>query len=103
MEQKFANLYGWTDITPFEVLKETAKTISIRMMDSKRDPNWRPEIIQGGFVGNCVNNAEQKWDITTNEKNPVIKAYLRKDGNYHSKYRKHKMSNIPVRFYDYNF
>lgn len=103
MEQKFANLYGWTDVRPFEILKETVKTLTIREMDAERDQNWKPEIVPGGFAGTCVNQNEQKWIITSNKNNPLIKAYLRKDGNYYSKYGKHKISDTPMKYYDYNF
>jgi predicted restriction endonuclease len=98
----YANLIGWTDITPFEVLKETAKTITIRAMDSERE-EYKPEYIKGGFAAICINQSEQKWKITSNENNPMIKAYLRKDGNYWSKYGKHKLSEYPMKYYDYNF
>ena len=103
MENKqYANLIGWTDITPFEIIKKTTKTLTLRMMDFERNKNWNPVIIEGGFVGHCVNNSEQQWIITSNPNNLVVKAYLRKDG-YYSRCGKHIVSDIPIRKYDYNF
>jgi hypothetical protein len=97
----FANLHGYTDIRPFEVISKTAKTISIREMEAEKA--FKPEYIAGGFSAICTNEAMQEWKITSNEKNPIIKAYLRKDGNYWSKYGKHKLSEVPIKYYDYNF
>jgi hypothetical protein len=101
--QKFANFYGYSDVEPYEVISSTAKTISIRAMGSKLAEGQKPEIIPGGFVGHCTNQRELKWDIWPDPKAPVIKAYLRKDGNYYSKYGKHRLSDEPAKFYDFNF
>jgi hypothetical protein len=100
---KYANLFGYSDVTPYEIIKETAKTISIREMDAVIDPTFKPEYVQGGFAGNCINQQEQKWVITSNPEHPVIKAYLRKDGYYWSKYGKHIQYRKPVKYYDFNF
>ena len=101
--EKYANHYGWSDITPFEIIKSTAKTITIREMNAERDPNWKPSYEPGGFSVVCTNDDQQKWVITSNEHNPLIKAYLRKDGKYYSKIGMHILSDSPIKYYDYNF
>lgn len=101
--EKYANHIGYSDVTPYEVIKHTEKTITVREMDATIDPDWKPSFVTGGFAGHCVNQNEQKWIITSNPNRIPIKAYLRKDGYYHSKYGKHSLSNTPVSFYDYNF
>jgi hypothetical protein len=98
---KYANLIRWSDVEPFEVIKETAKTITIRKMECEK--NFKPEYVAGGFSAICINQNEQNWNITSNETNQLVKAYLRKDGNYWSKYGKHKISDAPMKVYDYNF
>jgi len=100
---QYANHFGWTDVKPFEIVGKTAKTLTLRAMDCERDPNYKPECVIGGFSATCVNQNEQKWIITSNPDNPKIKAYLRKDGNYYSRYGKHVISDTPMKFYDYNF
>ena len=99
--KKYANLHLHSDIVPFEIIKETKKTITIRQMQFEKA--FKPEYIAGGFSAICTNEVMQEWIITSNESNLLIKAYLRKDGFYWSKYGKHIISDIPVKFYDYNF
>ena len=100
---KFANLVMWSDVEPFEIVKETAKTITIRAMKAEKDPSFKPDISIGGFAGHCNNNRKQEWIITPDETAPQIKAYLRKDGHYHSKLGRHKITDTPIKFYDHNF
>lgn len=98
-----ANNLGWTDVNPFEIVKVvSAKTIEVRMMDSVELP-WERDFHEGGFFGHTSNQNEQKWKITSNPSNPVMKARLRKDGYFHSDHGRHSLSNEPRKFYDNNF
>lgn len=101
---KFLNQIGYTDITPYEVLSITpsGKTATIREMKAERDSTWSPEFVTGGFAGCCVNQHEQKWNITSDENGFVTKARLTKKG-WQSSCGKHRASDAPCRFYDYNF
>lgn len=102
-EKRYANLRGYTDVHPYEVVARTRKTILVRAMDSKLDPDWKPEIVAGGFAGHCTNGHTQRWNITSNPQNPVYRAYLRKNGYYYSAMGKHGLDDYPDRFHDYNF
>jgi hypothetical protein len=64
---------------------------------------FTPLFSPGGFSAHCTNQAHQIWKITRNPTNPPIKVHLRKDGKYHSSYGEHQLSDVPVKFYDYNF
>ena len=101
---KFANQYGYSDVYPFEVVRVISdKTIEVREMDAERDDSVKLEWLPGGFAGHCVNQRDQKWFITSNESNPVIRLRLNKKG-WQDKYgRRFGLSDQPVRFYDYNF
>lgn len=104
MNSQFCNLHGYSDVTPFEIVRIISdKTIEIREMDAERA--FTPEIIPGGFAGHCTNNTEsqQQWVITSNTERPVIRARLQKDGSWKSELGKHKLSDKPRKFYDYNF
>ncbi len=103
MTKKYANKIGYSDIYPFEIIHRTKKTIVIREMRAKLDPNYKPIFVQGGFAGHCINQDEQKWIITSDENAPLYKAYLRKDGYYWSKLGKHVLALRPTKYYDYNF
>lgn len=101
--KKYANKILYTDIIPYEVVKYTKKTITIRELAVERDPNWKPEIIVGGFAGHCINQDEQKWIYKTDEHMPLIRAYLHKDGCYYNRGDRYRLSDKPVYYYDYNF
>lgn len=101
---KFANLIGYSDINPFEVVEIISnKTIVIREMDAKRDPSFSPKFEVGGFVAHCINQSEQKWIFTSNEDRPTIRARLQKNGKWKSMFGEHRIADEPKCFYDYNF
>jgi len=102
---KFANHYGYSDITPYEVIKEnTPKKLTIRSMNSDLDPNWKPEHFVGGFRSNVANNQTQKWIITSRENGVIFAIRLHKDGTWKDSVgNKYRVENTPKRFYDYNF
>lgn len=103
-DAKFANQTGYSDITPYEIVRVISeKTIEIRRMKAELNPEWKPEIIPGGFAGTCVNQNSQKWIITSDETARVERARLRKDGDFHSAMGRHVLGEKPVRYYDYNF
>ena len=99
-----ANMHGWSDVTPFEIVRVVSpKTIEVRAMIAEQDESFKPEIIPGGFAGHCVNQGQQKWNYKSAPEGMVLRARLRKDGNFHSNFGKHVLSTEPRKFYDYNF
>ena len=48
----YANLYGYSDVRPYEVvsISKSGKQITIRSMKFERDQTWQPEFDMGGFV-----------------------------------------------------
>ena len=101
----YANQYGWSDVNPFEVVKVISdKTIEVREMDAERDDSVKLDWAVGGFAGHCINQRDQKWFITSNDQNPVVRIRLSKSGVWKDKHgRKYGLSDKPVKFYDYNF
>ncbi len=101
---KFANLIGYSDIVPFEVVRVvSAKTIEIREMKPTIVEGWKPEIAVGGFVGNCTNNSTQEYTYESQPDSPVVRARLNKNGKWKSIFGIHRIADKPKRFYDYNF
>lgn len=100
---QYANLIGYRDILPYEIIARTKKTITLRVMDAIIDPDWKPMFHVGGFLAHCSNQSDQKWIITSNPDGFVMKAHLRKDGHYHSNWGKHVISDEPRCYHDYNF
>lgn len=103
---KFANHIGWSDINPFEVVKEnTARKLTIRSMTSERKHTFEDlGFIPGGFVGHCSTQSNQEWDITSNPEGRLVEIRLNKKGEWKDKYgARYRLSDVPVKFYDYNF
>ena len=101
---KYANQFGYSDVSPNEIVRAvSAITLEIRAMRAERDPEWKPEIIPGGFAGHCVNQHEQRWIITSDLNAPVIRIRLGKKGWKDRHGNRYNVSDSPRKFYDYNF
>lgn len=101
----YANRQGYTDVEPYEVIKHISdKTLEVRLMDAILDESWKPEFTPGGFCGHCTNNGTQRWTISKNERNPVIRIRKQKSGAWKDQYGwQYQLSDVPRKFYDYNF
>lgn len=106
----FANMIGYTDIEPYEVVRVVSEqTMEIRRMKATLSPDWKPEISPGGFAGHCSNQHSQVWLYESDESAPVIR--MRKVKPKHSNrmlswksaYGHHRLSDKPCKFHDYNF
>ena len=101
---KYANHFGYTDINPFEVVRIISeKTIEVRAMKTERDESVKMQFVPGGFSAVCLNDHQQKWFITSNETEPVIRIRLGKNGWKDKHGRRFGLADKPVKYYDYNF
>jgi len=101
---QYANQYGFSDVTPYEVVRKISdKTMEVRRMDSEKDESMKLDFHVGGFSAHCSNQRNQKWFITSNVNNPTKRIRLSKDGWKDAHGGKFKLSDAPIRFYDYNF
>lgn len=102
---KFLNLHGYTDVTPYEVVRVISdKTVHIREMKCERDPTWVMDSVPGGFCRHVRNNDSQRWIITQDADAPVLRARRCKDGRWSvAGNARYMPSEKPVKFYDYNF
>ena len=101
--QRYANYYSYTDVTPYEVIRVVSeKCIEIREMDAEKDQSVKTGFTVGGFSAHSDN--VQKWNITINESNPVIRIRANKKKGWADKHgRRFRLSDTPTYFYDYNF
>jgi len=100
----FANHFGYSDVTPFEVVRVISdKTIEIREMKTERDESVELDFHVGGFSAHCSNQRDQKWIITSDETEPVIRIRLGKNGWKDKHGRRFGLDDKPRKFYDYNF
>ena len=104
MENKYANQIGWSDVHPYEIVRWVSeKTVEIRAMNATLDENWKGKFVPGGFAGRCINQDSQRYEYSSNHSNQIIRMRLRKNGHWYSAYGRHKISDEPYKFYDYNF
>lgn len=104
MAPKFANYIGYSDITPYEVVRVVSdKTLEIRRMTTERDKLVKLEFHVGGFFANCSNQSDQNWFISSDESEPVKRIRLGKRGWKDAHGGVFELSDKPVKFYDYNF
>ena len=103
----YANYAGYSDIEPHEIINRVSDiTLEIRAMDAVRSPDWKPEIVAGGFFGHCTNNENQRnaWIISSNEKNNTFRIRKNKHGVWKSAGGgRYFLSEQPVKKYDFNF
>ena len=105
MNAQYANMYGYSDVEPYEVVKVISdKTMEVREMYSQRDESVKLDFHVGGFSAHCSNQRDQKWIITSNAHNPVIRIRRQKTGVWKDKHgRRFGLHDQPIKFYDYNF
>jgi hypothetical protein len=56
-----------------------------------------------GFAARVVNQNDQHWTITVDETAPVERIRLNKKGEWRNERGQFKLSDTPVKFYDFNF
>jgi len=101
---QYANQFGYSDVEPFEVVRVISeKTIEVREMDAERDNSVKLDFHVGGFSAHCSNQRDQKWVITSNPTNPVVRIRFGKQGWKSADGRRFKLADAPRKFYDYNF
>jgi hypothetical protein len=103
---KYLNEHGYSDVTPWEVVRVvSATTVEIRCMAAELAPDWKPQMVVGGFSAVAINNNSQRWQITPNPAAPVIRARLTKNGWWKIAGCSSRFiaADKPARFFDYNF
>jgi len=104
MNMKYANHLGYSDITPYEVVRVVSdKTLEVRRMKAERDESVKLEFHVGGFSAHCSNQHDQNWFISSDEEGSVIRIRLGKRGWKDAHGGRYALSDKPVKFHDYNF
>lgn len=100
--RKYANLHLHTDVQPYEVVRVVSeKCVEVRPMETKQI-EFPKEFHVGGFSAHCSDQHRQKYEYFSNENAPVMKIRKTKKG-WRLGSMKFRMSNAPIKFYDYNF
>lgn len=102
--KNYANKIGYSDITPFEVIR----VVSERMADVREmafvELPWEKKFYVGGFVANLSNSEDQRWEIKSDIDLPITRIRLWVDGKWYDRNGdRYTLADEPRRFYDYNF
>ncbi len=107
---KYANHIMYTDIEPFEVIRQISETcVEIRAMKSTELHDFAELGFQaGGFLGHCSAQHKQRWDIQSDPNGYVTRIRLSKAKGKAGRWfdahgNRYALSDTPQRVYDYNF
>ena len=97
--------HGYSQTYPFVLVSKSAsgKTATLKMVRTKKDPEWKPVMHPGGFCAHCSNQEEQTW-LYDGVSEGEIKVRKNKHGiwvNHGDKYTEDYSG--PTYYYDYNF
>lgn len=101
-EGEYFTEHGYSQCYPWKVVRKTAKTIVICPVKTKKDPDWKPEILPGGFAGHCVNQGAQTWEFDGFNEEYTRSIRLNKRGKWMGKGIRYT-PDVARYFYDYNF
>jgi len=106
----------YTDADAYTVLKVTPTRIVARCDKATLSPDWKPEVIPGGFVGHCTNQSSQTYTYEADAAGSLVTLTLRRwkdeEGNerrlwkragYGTRQQGGSVSVGRHKFHDYNF
>lgn len=107
-EGEYVTETGYSETYAWQVVSKTAKTMTIRPVRVSSDPEWKPEIIAGGFAGHCTNQSEQTWMFDGFEDFTAVvrlkkSRYYGSDKLWGSAQGSEFIANGARRKHDYNF
>ena len=104
MTAKYANQVGYSDVNPYEVIREcTSRKIIVRRMSTNLITPAKM-LGLGGFSA-VFDNSTQKWECVSNKNYPeiAIRFSKKRNGWYDKFNNKYSLNDVPVKIYDYNF
>ncbi len=100
-EGKYFTEIGYSQQYPWMELRRTDKTVTLVKVAVQADPDWKPEIIPGGFAGHCTNQSQQTWLFKGIRPTQTMTVRKTKRGWSYKGVR--FVEDRAVEFYDYNF
>ena len=98
-----ATVLLWSDCHAGTIIRVTPKMIVIQRDKATLNPDWKPEIIPGGFVGHCTNQNSQNYTYERDTEGEIYKLYWSEKYGYYGKPYGFKAFAGRHEFYDYNF
>lgn len=101
MTMKYANRYTDRGALPFEVVDPVSPSeLVVREMSCERLQGWTPRFV----MGHCLNESEQRWDITSDLEALPFRIRKNKQGEWLDvSGNVYRLADIPVRFHRFSF
>lgn len=97
-------MHLWSDAHAGTITKVTKTSVTVQRDHATLNPDFKPEVVPGGFVGHCTNQNEQSY---TYERNESGTEYTFRWSNKFNRFQNTKtgmrLSKGRHEFYDYNF
>jgi hypothetical protein len=105
MTKLYANQIGYSDITPYEVVRIVSDNcLEVRALKTELLNKSDLVFHAGGFAAHCSNQADQQWSYSSDEGSPVYKIRKSKKGVWKNKWGDtYAVGPKPRRHYDFNF
>lgn len=98
-----ATVYLYTDSHAGTIVKVTKCTVTVRRDKAILDPDFKPEIVPGGFCGHCTNQDEQSYTYEPDENEELTTVHWSKKYNRYGLPSNPRLGKGRHEFYDYNF
>ena len=96
-------LHYYTDAHAYTVIARTKTTLTIQRDKATLDPNFKPNIIPGGFAGHCTNQNEQTYTYERDPQGTIQKAFWSERDGMFKVDGDLRVYNGRHECYDYNF
>ena len=98
-----ATVYLYSDSHAGTIVKVTKCSVTVRRDKATLDPNFKPDIIPGGFCGHCINQDEQSYTYEPDENGTLTTVYWSKKYNQYGLPGNLRLGKGRHEFFDYNF
>ena len=97
--------HGYSQTYPYVLVRKTesGKTAYLKPVKTIGDPEWKPNILPGGFCGHCDNQHAQTWLYDGIEDREIMVRKSKNGTWVRMGERFTEDFNGPTYFYDYNF
>jgi hypothetical protein len=94
----------YTDCEAFTITRVSPSGLTVWAKPDKAElsPDWKPEIVPGGFAGHCTNNYSQTYTYTPQPEAEEVAFRLTKKGWHRKGYASVVLGERRA-FHDYNF
>lgn len=98
-----ATVYLYSDRHAGTIVNVTKRSVTVRRDRATLNPDFKPEIIPGGFCGHCINQNEQSYTYEPDENGALTTVYWSKKYNQYGTPGNLQLGKGRHEFYDYNF